>query len=126
MEVKAFSDDLKIVSSGSLLMATQDSQLRLDVKATDSFSFSIVFRFVREDGRMQAIDKKIEETSDGATVIYSCVNFDNGLGTGTIEPLELATVSGNELLISFWVYLMGDSDRGARKIEYSMFEKTVD
>jgi hypothetical protein len=37
-------------------------------------------------------------------ITLTCVNFNEPLGTGTSQPIELAEAGGKKLFVSFWAY----------------------
>ena len=116
MEIKISNDNYKIISSGMVIMYKYDSELKFSVKASETFSFDLVLKFITDDKRERTLSKKVENN----TIVFECVNFKEQ-GVGTIEPLSIATVSGRELLFHFWSYSLGD--RNTRKIEYTFLEK---
>lgn len=98
----------------------EDIEYEMDVVAIKDpeirFKMKIVFQF-RDDGKEVQIERRVE----GETVYFICYNFNNKLGTGTNEPVELAMVAGRRLYIHLWVVMQGET---TRKIEYTTyFEK---
>lgn len=52
-----------------------------------------------------------------------CNNFDDIAGTGSLEPIEIATVDDKRLYIHVWSSLHGrrDNGNGAREVVYTVF-----
>lgn len=119
MKIEISTDGYKIVSSGSVFLFDSDSEIRLHVIASDNFKFNIVMRFDKSEVSESSINKEVKEN----TITFTCYGFNSSLGTGTVEPLSIATIAEKELLLHFWVYLMGTSQKSARKIEYTFLEK---
>ena len=117
MEIKISNDNYKIISSGMVIMHKHDSELKFSIKASETFSFDLILKFVIDDKKERTLNKEVNDNK----IIFECVNFKEQLGVGTTEPLSIATVSGKEVLFHFWSYSMGD--RNTRKIEYTFFEK---
>lgn len=119
MELTITNDDYKVLSSKSILMKSKDSKLNLYFKATEKFSFTLTLCFQSTTDKTVSVSKKFEEPS---TIILECINFNSPLGSGTIEPINIATVEGHKWYFHFWSYLMGDN-KSTRKVEYTLFEQ---
>lgn len=117
MDIKMSNDNYKIVSSGMVIMYKYDSELKFSIKASETFSFDLVLKFVTDENRERTLNKEVSDNK----IILECVNFKEQQGVGTIVPLSIATVSGKDVLFHFWSYSMGNRD--TRKIEYTFFEK---
>lgn len=117
MDFKISTSGYNVVSSGSVILYGADSELRLSVVASKTFSFEIILEFIKNDEKEQNLSKAVEEN----TITFKCINFNNSLGTGTVEPLSIATIGGKKLFLHFWSYLMGDAS--VRKVEYTFLEK---
>ncbi|HJB15536.1 MAG TPA: hypothetical protein IAA05_05770 [Candidatus Blautia excrementipullorum] len=116
MQLDISTNGYKVLSSGEILSYTTDSEVSFDIAAESGFTFSIVLKFLQEANKEQKLNKNIQNN----TIIFECVNF-SPLGTGTISPLSLATVSGKEWFFHFWVF--STSDKGPRRVVYSILEK---
>ena len=88
-----------------------------DIDTERDFQFKVILKFTKDDN-----EEKYELSKDvsGDSIIFTCVNFTNPLGTGTIEPLSVATVGGKEVFMHFWSYLEAE---GVRKVEYTFLQK---
>ena len=118
MDFSISTNNHKVISSGMVILNDVDADLKLEVKASNDFTFTVILRFINNEDGEVGLKKDI----DGNTVIFKCINFNNTLGTGTVKPLPLATVSGKDVLLNFWSYLLGDKS-SARKVEYTFLEK---
>lgn len=116
------NNSYEIISSNSLLLESENSSLKFHLESTDNFAFDVVIRFQSTADKNLSIEKEVEGPT---TIVYNCINFDNALGSGTIEPINIATVKGHKWFLHFWSYLMG-GDNGkshTRKVEYTIFEQ---
>ena len=82
------------------------------------FSFNLRLMFQNDDTQNQNIKTKI----NGNTIEFICTNFLSA-GTGTENPLKLASSKGKNMYIRFWSYLEGDMEgrKKTRKVEYTFF-----
>lgn len=117
MEIRISNDNYKIISSGMVIMHKHDSELKFSIKASETFSFDLILKFVTDEKKSRTLNKEVNDKK----IIFECINFREQQGVGTIEPLSIATVSGKEVLFHFWSYSLGD--RSTRKIEYTFFEE---
>ncbi len=117
MEIKISNDNYNIISSGTVIMYKGDSELKFNVKASNTFSFELVLKFITDDNKERSLRKTVIDNR----IIFECTNFKESLGVGTTEALSIATVSGKEIFFHFWSYSMGE--RNTRKIEYTFLEK---
>lgn len=117
MIVKVSSANMDVLASGSVLAFSSTSDVLLEVKISESFSFDLVLKF-ESNGEKQHV---IKPNIDGNIITLTCVNFDNALGTGTATPVELAVFEGKKVYINFWVYSLGQN--AARKVSYTIYKE---
>lgn len=117
MNIKASTNEYDILSSQTVILYDFNSELKLDINASSDFSFNVILQFTKDSTNKFAIEKETKED----TLIFKCVNFNNSEGTGTVQPIPIATVSGKEWYLHFWTYSLGNG--GTRKIEYTLLEK---
>ena len=117
MDFSISTDNYKVVSSGMVILYGPDSELKFSIVASNNFSFDVVLKFAENDDGKKGVNKEV----DGNTIIFKCINFNGALGTGTTKPLPIATVSGKDISMQFWSYLLGDKN-SARKVEYTFLE----
>lgn len=116
MQIDIFTDNYKIVDSGTVLLFNGNSDMKIELVTNSDFKFSIIIQFINDDQQNKALKKEVMEN----TIIFKCVNF-NSMGTGTTEPISIATVDNKEWLIHLWSDITGNG--GPRKVEYSILEK---
>ena len=51
MEIKISNDNYNIISSGTVIMYKGDSELKFNVKASNTFSFELVLKFITDDNK---------------------------------------------------------------------------
>ncbi len=117
MEITMSSGNYKIIDSGQVFLFGEDDELRMDVDANKDFTFSLIFKFMKDDSKEQKIDKKIIENS----IVFTCLNFED-LGTGFSLPMSIAKIEGKEMFLMLWSYMEGDNESGkVRSIKYTIF-----
>jgi hypothetical protein len=88
---------LDVVISGTVITANnKDLQFQLA-------NLNVTFNFL-SDGSTPRLGTL---TTAGATLNIPLHNFDNPIGTGTTQPLEIGTLQNRKLLLSFMVYTHG-------------------
>lgn len=103
-----------IINSGVVLIDT-DKEFQIDTTFQNGFRMKIVFQFIKTENGEQ----KLVSTIDGSdTLKIIATNFNNSLGTGTVESINIATVDNKKVKLHFWSYLLNDA---VRKIEYTLF-----
>lgn len=107
-----------VIESNVVYLYNNDSDLVLNFEF-GAFKFNVKFIFVDNDN----IEKKLQSRIDGDTINFKCTNFYNEFGTGTTQPLEIATIENKKAYIQFWVFGHGEPPKGAfvRKVEYTIF-----
>lgn len=113
MEFKFLTNKQKIVESGSVILYNYDSDWTVNVKANDDFEFSIVVKFKVNPDEEKQIGRKVADNK----VELTCVNFDNTMGSGTVVPIEIATINNKKLSLHLWVYSLGKKE--GRRLEYT-------
>lgn len=116
-EIKKSSSNYDIVDSGILFSYSLQGPIKLDLNSEQGFAFSLEFVF--ETNSNKKSDLKISVDNDQNLIKFTCVNFDNSLGTGTTQPLELGEHNNKKIYIHFWGYSLGQNS--AKKIEYCLF-----
>lgn len=116
MEINILTNGYKVISHGDVILYDTNSEMKLDIKTDSDFRFSVVMKFSKsEDGK-----RDFRMLTEENTIVFECYNF-NPRGSGTVDPISIATVNGKEWLIHFWSYIMGDE--GPRRVEYTLLEK---
>ncbi len=111
-----------ILQSGVVITTNKNESLTLQLSLTNEegkspFSFSIQFLFEDKEGE----DKKFYIKSDDARNLISitCINFNNPLGTGSTNPINIATYMNRSVSLQFFIYEVGQGI--AKKIEYCLY-----
>ena len=101
-KMEAFVDGLKVLSSGSLIV---DSEQKISFKIG---SMTFVFDFRKDDSGV----KNVIQNHQGNTMYTHLINFNSSIGTGMKKPNQMATLStGENLYFSFAVYSLGESPK---------------
>lgn len=116
MGLKISSDNYNVLQTGTVMSFYKDSPINLFCKFTEvDFGFEVEFSFIDTDTNEIGLEKRVEE---GNKIILECKNFKNGLGTGTTNPFELATVNNKKLYINFCITKL---DSAPRVLHYTFF-----
>ena len=100
--MEVFVDGLKVLSSGSLIV---DSEQKILFKIG---SMTFVFDFQNDDSG----EKNVIQDHQGNTMYTHLINFNSSVGTGMKKPNQMATLStGEYLYFSFAVYSLGESPK---------------
>lgn len=111
IEFKITTNNLEVFESGSVQINTPDITFKMD---------SLVFRCVFEsDGQPGGHYSGKLENGEFVLKLY---NFDNSLGEGISEPLQLATVMNRKLYFLFYISTYAstiDSNQKLREFKYT-------
>ena len=115
MMLEKFSAGLKILDSGSALTFQGDSDMRFELQVAADFAFNVILRFASTPDKEAQTLQEIE----GKNIIFNCLNYDNSIGTGMLEPLELAQYGGKRICFNFWVNTHGEG--AMRETAYTFY-----
>lgn len=109
-----------VVESNVVYLYKYDMDLVLDFQFDNNFKFKI--RIFFEDDQ-ETKDQSLQYRTSEDLVEFKCKNFKNELGTGTIIPVEIATIENKRLYIHFWSFIHGNlnAEKFVRKVEYTVF-----
>ena len=119
MQVVKSSSGYEIFDSGTLISFSSSSDIKIAVKCSESFAFDILFKFEAIEGEEYSLKKEVIDST--STIQLTCINFNNTLGTGTTQPIELATFNGKKIYINFWISAL--SDNALKKLEYNLYKE---
>lgn len=98
--------------SAFIILHDKNEEALIDYIADNGFEVKLGIKFTH---RQDTTDQKLESYNvDGRTYII-LQNFNNPLGTGIVEPIQVAVIGGRKLYILFWTYDLGNT---SKKIEY--------
>lgn len=115
MDVGLRSGCYNILSSGTALTTNYAADFEFNVTMSPSFTFNIILEFESNKDDKQ----RVNQTVSNNTITLQCINFDNALGTGLTEPVEIATYQDKKVYLNFWVYSLGD--KSLRQILYTFY-----
>lgn len=111
------SGNYNIIESGYALTFDENSNIVIEVKAAVNFKFRIIFEF-QENGEERQLERDVDEKNN--TIIYRCINFQEGAGTA--EALEIGRASGKKIYLHFWIEKVAEN-RYIRKIQYTVYKE---
>lgn len=117
MKFKITTNGYSVIDSGAFMLYDSGADAIFDIDTEREFRFRVILKFTKDDNKD---NYELSKDVSGNTIIFTCVNFTNQLGTGTIEPLSVATVGGKEVFMHFWSYLKAES---VRKVEYTFLQQ---
>lgn len=120
MITEILSKNCVILDSNTVYLFEPYSDLTMHFESgSDEFNFNIKLIFKTD----KDIEQSAERMVSGNEVAIRFTNFDNPLGSGTSNPLEIATINEKKLYMHIWVYGVGQKQNVTivRKIEYTVF-----
>lgn len=115
MKVKVYTGNHEIISSSTVMLYDQKSNLVFDVD-TNHLKFSIELIFADDGTDNKVINRTIDTMNNKITLV--CNNFNNLFGTNTTLPVSIATIKGKEMYLHLYVSKMED---GIRRVNYTIF-----
>ena len=118
MVIKKRSSDYNIIDSGIMFSFESNGNFIFEIETEDKITLQIVIEFSTDDSGKQFIDINSYEN----TFKMTCINFLSS-GTGTTAPLEIGSIKGKKIYITFWAYLEGNVEGAvkSRSIKYTLF-----
>lgn len=95
-----------VVASGTVLVNTKQVQFEIA-----NLKVEMLFESDGDAPRLGAA------RASGAKLTLPLYNFDNPLGSGTTQPLEVGTLAGRKLWLAFMVHALSSS--GLRTVHYT-------
>lgn len=120
MITEILSKNCMIMESNTLYLFEPYSDLTMHFESgSDEFNFNVKLMFKTDKDLEQSAERMVTENE----VAFRFTNFDNPLGSGTSNPLEIATINDRKLYMHIWVYAVGQNQNAisVRKIEYTVF-----
>ena len=109
-EYEVYDSGSVLSHSNTILFEIKNLRVRVDFK-TDSTNS-------KYDAKISLI-----ENENGPCLLLTLINFNNPLGTGLTTPVEIGTINGSHLFLSFIVYRLGESD--IRLFSYTWLTKKI-
>mgnify|MGYP004482798713 CR=1 FL=1 len=105
MEIQISSSNHDVLESGTVVTYNKENEVLFSIKMDATFSFDLMLKFTSNGEKQHQLQQNISNN----TITLNCVNFDSILGTGTRNPIELATFRDKKVYINFWVNPLGDN-----------------
>lgn len=112
MKISVSSGKYDVIGSGLVIADSWNSNIEFHLHISNLLIFNIILVFLEKEKEK----RKLEIETGNNTVTFNCINFEDT--SGTAYPLEIATVKGKKIFLSFRNY--GEKDI-MRKIEYTFF-----
>lgn len=111
MTIKTFIGNLELLKS-EIIHVSGTNKLKIEVD-----NLILIFEFEKNDSKQPEIKK---ELINEQTLKVSCTNFKNPLGEGVLSPIELGTLGGKKLFLSFFVWTP-NIDKDAKIFNYCLY-----
>lgn len=116
-----YSGGVELIDSNTLLFF--DSSSPLEIEEIFNPSFKITIRIINENDDTGTHSLQYKVIKEESIIEYKCINFNNSLGTGTSQPMEIFTINGKKYYIHFWIYTMSGEKGTTRKLDYSLWKE---
>ncbi len=118
MNISLRSDELIILSSGSVLTYSANSNIEFLINTEDEdTAFKVILKFNDDDNGKPY--SKVRPNLEEKRIDITCYNFPKDASTR--EPLDLATINDKKLLLNFSIKRTSDKG-GIRQIAYTFYE----
>jgi hypothetical protein len=113
-----FGKDYDVFESGTIIQFNQESFLFELIGSVDTgSSIKVEFRFSLN---AESLDSKMNFEDGGLNhLILNLINFNNKIGQGNVEPLNIGTLDNRELFLSFRV--TSGNEIFARTLDYTFY-----
>lgn len=71
------------------------------------------------DDESKALEQRIDYNVNGGTLEMKLVNFNNSLGVGSAEPIEIGVLDNRKLFLNFRVYAL--LAKGNKTVHYTWY-----
>lgn len=106
--------DLEVVESGMVHISQNQS---LSIKLA---GLKFTFNFKKDESDST---QHVKYAADNPKeLVVDLINFNNALGSGLLKPLELGTLAGRRLLLTFFVWTP-DASEGLRIVNYVFYTR---
>lgn len=120
MKTELFSSKYRVLESGNAILYNQDASLKMVVEPGTGFRFMLEISFVDEKDKPRVMHKEVDVEKNEIRLI--CFNFDSGFGTGSTDPVEIATYNNKRIFLNIWTFLLGNRNgKHTRKIDYTFY-----
>ncbi len=110
----------KVIDSGSVILFDGECTAKFTIEIGMGFTIIVEIDFAEQADLGMVIKKDVDVSKN--YLKYTCYNFNNSLGTGTTEALNLATYNNKKVCMHFWSYLLGNKEEvHTRRIDYTFF-----
>ena len=117
--VSCSSNGHKVLLSGSVVGFENNPSFTFELSDKETnFNFKIIMDFV-EDEKKEKTEAETTVDTEKNEVKVKCINFNNDLGTGLTNAVEIATIGGKKI---FWRYICTKMS-SLPVLSYSIYEE---
>lgn len=115
------SNEKKIIKSGSVILWDENADFSIKIERRDVQSDFVILKFVFVT--KAGVERNIENTVEGSTMVLKCINFKDGVGT--LKPFNIGAFKNDctDEITKIYVHLRVDTQKDYEpvKVEYTIF-----
>lgn len=112
---KISSGSAKVVSSGTVIQF-QNNPIEITIDLP-SYSFNWILKF--ENNPNTSEQRIIADAPSTSTLVLTCYNFNNPIGSGTSQPVNIGTHGDQYVYVNFRVYSL--SEDASKSVHYTVY-----
>lgn len=116
-QVKAYAGNLEVIGEGNVHVS-EERPLKLLIGK----DLEMEFNFISDSSNKES---KTSYRTEGEKWIWELTNYDNALGSGVLNPIEVGTLSARKLFVSFFSW-RPDINSASRIVSYIVYQENVD
>lgn len=114
MRITTGINDFEVLNSGTII-SFKDESINFELTPL----VKVILRFVQDNEvKEQKMDFKVVNNNQIEILL---TNFNNSLGTGNAEPLELATIDNKKIYFNFVVYSLNGME--SKTVHYTWYAR---
>jgi len=95
MNIKTYIGNLEVIDT-KIVHVTRNSNLSIKIE-----NLSIIIEFLNDKNEENKINREIISNT---TLKIKCNNFNNSLGEGVLEPIEIGILDNKKMYLTFFVW----------------------
>jgi hypothetical protein len=108
------SGGAEIISSGTIIQFNR-KPIEINVQLLD-FSFKCILNF---ENKFDTKEQSLKATAEMSTISLTFFNFNNPLGSGSSEPINIGTYEDKFIYLSYRIYSL--NEQSDKTLHYSFY-----
>ena len=114
MDIKIQSKGKKAITSGTFVtIDSEENELAFKYQGED---FKFKLSFMKDDSGKQRLDYSPNQEKD--TLLMKFYNFNNALGTGLVNPIEIAESGGKKIFMHMVIHAINEN---VKQVSYTFY-----